>query len=164
MTVRIRFTAPGQIERAPADKSRTGFEIETIPLGTEMSVSDASYRFWKARGCVVLLTEPEPIEPEPIEPDVTSFSPSKTSVRRAAADARKALSVGDQKTLSTCLDTVIGSDLVDIDLTVLTTAREDLKTLFATQRIATALPEIVSTLINVENLLAPPSMRRRGRA
>lgn len=64
---RIKFTRTAQIERAPKDKRRGGFDIELIPAGTVMTVNAASLNFWRSRGCIQELGRVEPAVVNPFE-------------------------------------------------------------------------------------------------
>lgn len=164
---RIKFLRPAQIEKAPADPRKGGFDVELIPVGTVMNVNEASYRYWKSRVSIELLDKPEgrryPVEQE-TEPVVFGVTeeralPSKTSIRRAAQTARKALN-GNDLPLARESIAYIARDVTlevvpikDDDWEVLTAARESV--------LSVHFDELIEVLRDLEDLLAPPSQKRR---
>jgi len=148
-TYKIRFKKAAQVERAHADRAKGGYWIQPIEVGTEMTVNEASFRFWDRKGVVDLvgkIDEPGVVNPfmaaqtfAPIDPfallgaEQPKALPSRADIAGAAERARKAVAESDRTAMHAAL-TELASDgvaeaLPDISLdshTVIEAAIDDL--------------------------------------
>jgi hypothetical protein len=125
---KIRFKQAAQIEHAHADKAKGGYWIEPIPVGTEKTVNEASFRFWDRKGVIDLLgkiDEPGVLNPfmaaqyaqvDPFallgaEPQKSVPTTSETEIDDMVVCARKAIEESDRTGLHAAL-TELSSDEV----------------------------------------------------
>lgn len=168
---KVKFISPGRVERAPPP-GESGFRVEVIPVGTEMEMREPSYRFWKAKGCVELLKKPEgrrhpPAEeprPNPFqtprEPVETRPLPSRTSIRRAATDARRAVPKGDAALVQRKLNYILVSEarqVVAVDEAVWARLAGIAEVLKDDGKLPDATEDLIAALRAVEVAFGPPA-------
>jgi hypothetical protein len=176
---KVRFTSAAQIERAPREPRRSGFEIETIPAGTEMLLRPASVRFWMSRGKIEVIDEPrakvkdeprvEADEPRAKVTDEPKRRISKRTLRSDAELAVRALEWSDFPQASAHVIDLLGDGSDDILATI--TAIDDHKAVLQSflddvrngwAVTAFQVAEITDALKTIINELRPPSLRRKN--
>jgi hypothetical protein len=176
---RVKFLRDFAEERAPKKPGASGFEIHTIPEGTEKTISEHSLRFFeeraKASGKPIVKVLGKDRETSAtagqttvqLVPPQTSQTviPTKTEIRQVAESAMKLLQ-GDLRQTAANLSEAIGLLLVPDVLELLSVQPDTVIVLESAQEDLKAGPslhqsqEVQDALAQIHNLTLPPSKRK----
>jgi hypothetical protein len=157
----VRFKRDAIVERAHLDPGKGGFRHEIIPAGTIKKINYPSLRFWQDRGDFVeVLPEPESEQIETTEDKTT-----KASVRRAVERIRSAIRESDFTAALVGLKEITSEPALNLvpelssdSRMLLVAARDDLED---SGSLDVNEIELEEALTDVEQLLLPPSRRRK---
>lgn len=170
--IRIEFVKPAQVERAPKDPKKGGFEIEKIPVGTIKEVSPASVNFWNARGCIRVLGPVQAVPVRafggaPVSEGNQSEGPEQYTKKQVKAILEAAIKAHNDNLPDVFLNTLAGLDLARAE-DALTDLPSDSAVLFiaAVQDAKVGMlhgnpSEIFEAVLDAHDVTLAPSQRKR---
>lgn len=167
MLYRIKFIQDVITRRAHQDGKRGGYRQETIRAGTELVVKPSSYNYWTAKGVVELIGKEEVPSVFSLPADTVEHKGvTKTELRDIVSSARNKLEGAFPHTASEDLrkieiDETVEDYLKELDDDVVMLFKAAIADAATRGEISVNAGELNEALLDVEDVLLPPSRRKR---